>query len=273
MIQIFSRLKKIKCLILISTLFTKTITATERYQTIPQASASDLRKKSKTTNLPVKNSQKIKNSKTRSIKEQSSLSQKIGPKTLLQEIKDIQKQINMYTQITFEFEQKVYKSLRKKFTNSKGKALFHKPNHFRWEFINPHKDTWTFNGISFFHIKHETKSYELYSSEHQVGKELLKIVEIIFSSESLLKDYRLLTAKREKNLFLNIRLSPKQKSDMKALELKYHLKNKFIDSIKLEWKRGENYTLINIQKSELKKAKTIKEKLVFLPPASYSKKN
>ena len=194
-------------------------------------------------------------------------------KKTLEELKSIQEQINLYTNISFEFEQKVYKSLRKKFIESQGKASFAKPNHFRWEFKKPRYDEWTYNGAYLFYIEHQKKSYTRYLTSHQVGKELLKIVEMIFSSKTLLDNYDLIEVKRNQKISILITLKPKEKSDISFAQLEYDLQKKFIQKITLNWVKGKNYTIFTIKNSALSKKNLAKEKTSFLPPKSYKGQN
>jgi outer membrane lipoprotein-sorting protein len=141
--------------------------------------------------------------------------------------------------LSIEFQQTRFLKKRQRTANSSGRALFAKPNQFRWILEDP-REEWIFDGSTLVSLDKDGKNATRFKPETAQGRQLLDIMELILNVKSLQDKYRVLDAK-EDGQGSTITLEPKTPSDVSKVETSFKTGEKYLSEITLHFQNG-NYT-------------------------------
>ncbi len=164
----------------------------------------------------------------------------------LSEMREVQSKLSANRFLTINFEQKVYKAMRKRTRSSEGKAYFAKPNKFRWIFKKPSRKEWIYDGNQLINYLPDQKSAIRYSAKAPQAKELRQIVDMVLNLDSLLAKFDLSSAKKKGDL-LSLKIVPKKRLQIEFAELNVDLKDYYISLVRLHF-RGDNHTTFLFKK-------------------------
>jgi outer membrane lipoprotein-sorting protein len=157
--------------------------------------------------------------------------------TLEEDIKTYQSQMGSPDWLRVEFTQESFKSLRQHTTTTKGRALFQKPNRFRWILEAQgvkEEEHWLFDGGSVSHYFPKQNKAQVYPGATGQAKEIENLVDMILNFQTFDKNYRVESLKKEGQDQIQIQLIPKTpKDDLEKVDVSYHLKNQMIQKITL----------------------------------------
>lgn len=139
--------------------------------------------------------------------------------------------------LSLDFTQKIYKSLRKRNIENYGKVYFKKPSYFRWVFRRPQREEWVYNGKSLFHFFPKKSYAHKYSAKAKRGKELRELVDLVLNFQALLKDYKIKSSVQTIES-LNIVLLPKKKLDVEKVALDVNKKKSILEKLILYFVDG-----------------------------------
>ncbi len=185
----------------------------------------------------------------------------------IDELKKMQVKLQESSFLSLNFEQEIYKKLRKKTVKNKGQVYFKKPSSFRWKFQQAEREEWIYNGHTLLHY-FPKKSYAYrYKADAENGKNMKEIVNIILDFESLLRRYEVNSSSREKNQVF-IGLLPKDSSEIVAIQIELNLEKNFIEKIKLNYEGGNHslFTFSDPQRKELKESFNVPDKVKITDP-------
>ena len=206
--------------------------------TTKTSNSSTTIKKKSTTNSPtnVLNNNKNQQKSDDSINKKDSLSSKNNV------IAKYQKQLSHDNDLTLFWQQKQYKSLRKRFTTTSGKGFFKRPNQFVWQ-MQTINQSWVYNGSILYHIEHTDKQAIKYNLSQDRGIDFKRFINLITKFSELSKEYNIQSSQKTDNI-LSLHLVPKTSADLQLVKVKYDIAKKNIDEIRMNF-YGGNYTLIN----------------------------
>ncbi|MFK7873125.1 MAG: outer membrane lipoprotein carrier protein LolA [Oligoflexales bacterium] len=160
----------------------------------------------------------------------------------LQKLKLYGKKLEDKEYVNFEFQQEVYRASRKRTVKSSGRALFAKPNKFRWTFDKPGMGEWIFDGKMLFHHHAEQKKAKSYSLTSGHMHEFKRLVHMVLDTTQLLKEFELRSANEKSGLF-SFFLVPYKKKNMDSLELKYDHNQSYLKEVVMILNGGNTTTL------------------------------
>ena len=165
--------------------------------------------------------------------------------------------------LSVEFTLEIYSAFRKRTRHRSGKALFARPNSFRWTFDDKYGfEEYFFNGSKLSHFKKSENLVVNYNINKGFAKELHQLVEMVLNPDKLLDRYSY-----KKTTEYHITLTPKgpQASDVKEISISLQPPNKrFVASIGIYY-QDENKSTYRFTKQQSKK-KISKKSFVFANP-------
>jgi outer membrane lipoprotein-sorting protein len=169
--------------------------------------------------------------------------------TLSQKLDNIYNNIEQFKAMSLNFNQKTFRKLRKRISQSSGSAYFIKPNKFIWKYHTPVKDTWIFDGSRFLSWTQGEKFALEYPQGSNKGKELRQVMNMVLNFKEVKKDYQVeIIPHKQKN---KNPLNPPQKTTL--LLTPKNSQTKFFTSIETL-----TVTLEKNKKSSTHKIKSIK---------------
>jgi outer membrane lipoprotein-sorting protein len=162
------------------------------------------------------------------------------------EIEELQKKLQSGKELTVEFTQTIYRSMRKKTSQRKGKGYFSKPDMFHWALHAPANEEWIYNGKFLAHHLPAKKSVYKYSPAAAKGKDLQILIDMVLNFSTLFNQYQLQSAD-QKGSIVRMQLKPKNDGEIVLTEITLDTDKNFISEIKLNM-RGGNYTLFQFAK-------------------------
>lgn len=158
----------------------------------------------------------------------------------LAEMKRLQASVQSQKRLHVDVKQSRYLALRKRFTETKGEAFFEKPNKFRWITDEPNQH-WIFDGSRLFRLSPDKGQALKFSSLDGPGKQLHDLVDMVLSFDKLLASYQFVAAEQLGD-YAHVSLKPKAKNNLKMVDLKISLKQKFVEEAKLSFD-GDSHTV------------------------------
>ena len=151
----------------------------------------------------------------------------------VEELRAFQAKMKSSDALTVDFVQTKYSGLRGKSTRREGKALFVKPNLFKWMLQTPSKEFKIYDGKSFYDFSPDTATAKRYAPNGAQAQELRQVIDLVLNVDTLLKRYDLVKAEEVGDL-IKIRLSPKAPGDLVGIELHFAQKEEFISYLKMD---------------------------------------
>lgn len=150
--------------------------------------------------------------------------------------------------LTVDFEQIVYKDLRKRKTHRSGSAFFSKPYSFRWNFNNKSRgrEIFYFNGKILSHFQESEKLVTHYRANSGIARDLTDIVQLVLDPSKLFNRYHITRANltgSSKEEVLEAQLEPRAALaiDIEAIHVKASIEKHYIQDIKIVY-MNKNYT-------------------------------
>ena len=169
----------------------------------------------------------------------------------LDDLRAVQAKVKSADSLTIDFVQTKAGGLRGKKTVREGRAMFAKPNLFKWMLETPSKDYWIFNGKELYNYLPDSNSAARFSPTGPKTHELSQIVDLVLNFDTLLKRYDLVKAESDGDL-VKIDLKPKIESDIVGVELHLSQKDSVLTMMKLVMK--SDVTLTHEFKNPVRKA-------------------
>jgi len=162
------------------------------------------------------------------------LSQGASAKYLtVDELRELQGKMKSSDALTVDFVQTKFSGLRGKSTKREGKAIFVKPNLFKWMLQTPTKEFKIYDGKSFYDFNPDTNTARRYAPNGAQSQELRQVIDLVLNFDSLLKRYDLVSAEESGDL-IKIQLKPKTPGDVAGIELHLAKKEEFISFLKMD---------------------------------------
>lgn len=161
-----------------------------------------------------------------------------------QKLRKIQKKFSEKKQLHVQFEQILYKSLRKSTTKSRGEAFFStgKIDQFHWKLTSPSQIEWIYNGRSLYNYNPKERSAIKYDERLSKGREIRQIIDMVLKFDTLLNFYQLIGYKEVSSKALELQLKPKRKSDLRKVSLSLDLSKAYISKIVLLFQQKNSTT-------------------------------
>lgn len=206
---------------------------------------------------------KEKNTKAASTVETSSTKVKVS----IPELRKMQMKLQDYRFLSLNFEQTVYKNLRKKTVKNNGQVYFKKPSSFHWKFSQEDKEEWIFDGTTLLNY-FPSKSYAYrYKATAAIGKNLREVVSMVLDFDALLKRYDVDSSSREKKLVV-LGLLPKISGEITKVQLTLDVEKNYLKEVKLDFEGG-NYSIFafsNPKRVEVKDSFSVSPKVKITDP-------
>lgn len=185
----------------------------------------------------------------------------------LPELRKIQLKLQSYNFLSLNFEQTIFKKLRKKTLKNNGEVYFKKPDSFRWKFTKTDQEEWIYDGQTLLHYFPKSSKAYRYKSYAAKGKNLKEIVNIVLDFDSLLKRYNVTSSDRDKNI-VSLSLSPKETGEITQVQLTLDVDKNFIRKIVLDFDGGNQSSFVfsTPNRQEKKDAFSLSSKVKILDP-------
>ena len=157
------------------------------------------------------------------------------------ELRKMQSKMKAYDSLSVDFVQTRYTDLRQKSTHREGRALFAKPNLFRWMLETPKREYKIFDGKSFYDYDPEGNTAKRFATNDQQSHELNQMIDLILNFDSLLKRYDVVKADEDGDL-IKVHLKPKVAGDVSSIELHFAQKEQFVSYLKMVLKNKNSLT-------------------------------
>jgi outer membrane lipoprotein-sorting protein len=157
----------------------------------------------------------------------------LGKDLSVEELRAAQSKMKSSDALTVDFVQTKYSGLRGKSTRREGRALFVKPNLFKWMLQTPSKEFKIYDGKSFYDFSPDAATAKRYAPNGAQAQELRQVIDLVLNVDTLLKRYDLVKAEEVGDL-IKIRLSPKSPGDLVGIELHFAKKEEFISYLKMD---------------------------------------
>lgn len=132
------------------------------------------------------------------------------------ELRDLQQKMKSATQLSVEFSQIKTTSIRPDVpSKSSGKAVFAKPNKFRWEIG---KTTLVFDGSDLYSLNSVDKSASKFGAASDRFQEIQEVIDLVLDFDSLLKKYDLVDSSKVGEV-VKLQLKPKKPGAIKEVEV------------------------------------------------------
>ena len=151
----------------------------------------------------------------------------------VEELRAFQAKMKSSDALTVDFVQTKYSGLRGKSTRREGRAVFVKPNLFKWMLQTPSKEFKIYDGKSFYDYSPDTATAKRYAPNGAQAQELRQVIDLVLNVDTLLKRYELVKAEEAGDL-IKIQLRPKTPGDLVGIELHFAQKEEFISYLKMD---------------------------------------
>lgn len=194
-------------------------------------------------------------------------SQSNALKVSIPELRKLQLKLQEHKYLSMDFEQIIFKKLRKKTSKNKGEVHFRKPDSFHWKFSQADHEEWIYDGKTLFHYFPKKNIATRYKAQAAKGKNLREIVSIVLDFDSLLKRYSVVSSSQDKDL-VKISLKPKDHGEISQVQLSLDTKLNYMREVKLNFEGGNHSTFAfsNPKHSEIKNTFSIPAPTKILDP-------
>lgn len=155
----------------------------------------------------------------------------------LEEVKAMQSKVKGADTLAVDFVQTTQTRMAadrgKKPRSRDGKAVFAKPDKFKWMLETPTQEYKLYDGKDFFDYDPASQSAVKYSPTGPRAHDIRQVVDLVLNIDTLLKRYDLVKAEESEGV-ARIELKPKAASDVTGIELHMAAKDGFISYLKLE---------------------------------------
>jgi outer membrane lipoprotein carrier protein len=170
-----------------------------------------------------------------------------------------------FEKLSVEFEQKTYKAVRKKTLRRKGRALFAKPNKFRWIYESPDQEELVFDGATLWRYFPEEKQASRFAEASGAVGEIETIVAMVLDPDKLNKRYIVSTqTKAADKGTLELMMKPRKgvKNQIKSIKLSFNPKGLIVSIMMLYQSANSTTVVFSNHKTKFDLAA-----LKFTPPA------
>ena len=170
-----------------------------------------------------------------------------------------------FEKLSVEFEQKTYKAVRKKTLRRKGRALFAKPNKFRWVYESPDQEELIFDGGTLWRYFPEEKQASRFAEASGAVGEIETIVAMVLDPDKLSKRYVVSTqSKTADKGSLEMTMKPRKgfKKQIKSIKLVFNPKGLIVSVMMLYESANSTTVAFSSHKTQFDLAA-----LKFTPPA------
>jgi outer membrane lipoprotein-sorting protein len=152
-----------------------------------------------------------------------------------------QGKIKNISELSLDFTQSIFRSLRKKTSLTYGVVYFKKPNQFHWMLTKPKISQWLFDGVSLVHHEAGEMAASRYPGGSSKAQELGQVVDMVLNFNRLMQNYNIASAKEEHSSIFMELLPKVSQSELEKAFLEYDQKTEYIKKIQLFFK-GNNHT-------------------------------
>jgi outer membrane lipoprotein-sorting protein len=135
--------------------------------------------------------------------------------------REYKKMFRSIEHMTVDFDQIIYKSLRKRKISRKGIAYFSKPSMFRWDFSDKGQgiEEFYFDGNQLTHFREGEKLVTHYKAGTGIASELSEVVDLVLDPVKLFNRYQVEKITKTKEQDAEVRLVPRAalSSDIEAI--------------------------------------------------------
>ena len=150
-----------------------------------------------------------------------------------EDLRTLQSKLKSGDFLAVDFQQTKTTPMRGKKTKRDGKAIFAKPDKFKWMLETPKQEYKIYDGKDFYDYEPSTKSAVRFSATGPNAYELKQIVDLVLNFDTLLKRYDVVKADEDKGI-VSVTLKPKVENEITGVGLKLDLKDSFISYLKFE---------------------------------------
>ena len=152
----------------------------------------------------------------------------------LEELRKIQSKLKTSEFLSVELRQTKTSATRpNKPVTMKGKAIFSKPDRFRWTLGDPINEETIFTGKEMYKIRTVEKVGVRYPASGNESLELRRVVDLVLNMEALLDRYEVLTAEKTGDI-VRVSMKPKVAQDIARVNFVLDLKANYISALDLE---------------------------------------
>lgn len=163
----------------------------------------------------------------------------VAKEITVDELRAVQGKLKAHDNLSVDFVQSSFKTMRKKTTKREGKALFSKSGKFKWMLETPTKEYKIYDGKDFYDYDPASKSAAKYSPTGPRSYELRQIVDLVLNFDTLLKRYDLKKAEQDGDT-VKIVIAPKTDTEITTVDLHLDTKDGYISFLKLNMKNGNH---------------------------------
>lgn len=172
-----------------------------------------------------------------------------SPRTLAADVtkddlKTIEQKLQSRDAFEVTFSQIIKTGLRKRESSSRGRAVFGRPNLFRWILEYPTKQEMVFNGQHLVQYDVDAKAATRLAPTTDKRRELEEVIAAATSVEVLLMKYDLEKSEKEPSGLIVLHLKPKHpEQGIKGIVLKVSTVQNFVEVVKLDFSNGSTNTI------------------------------
>jgi len=159
----------------------------------------------------------------------------------LDQLRALQSQMKSSDCLTVDFVQTNHTALRGRNIVRHGKAMFNKPDLFKWMLETPVQEYKIYDGKYFYDYNPTAKSAVRYAPTGSNARALKQVVDLVLNFDSLLKHYDLVRADETGDV-VTVELKPKTETDITKVELHLSKKESFISYLKLDFHNKSSLT-------------------------------
>lgn len=148
------------------------------------------------------------------------------------QLREIQAKMKGDDTLTVDFVQTRVTGLRGKMIKRDGRAVFVKPNLFKWMLETPKKEFKIYDGKYFYDYSPDTNSAVRISPSGPQAAELRQIIDLVLNFDTLLRRYDLVKADQTGSK-VDVQLKPKTEGDITAVELVLDTDQDFVARLKM----------------------------------------
>ncbi|TWW10351.1 hypothetical protein E3A20_06880 [Planctomyces bekefii] len=158
------------------------------------------------------------------------------------EVRDLQAKMKSSDFLTVDMVQTRVSTFRgEKKSVRTGKAIFAKPDRFKWMLETPVQEYKIFDGKACYDYRPAEKSAQKYTATGPVFHDLMSIVDLVQNFDSLLKRYELIKAESDEGV-VTVDLKPKLEGEVVGVTLKLSLKDSYMTYLRMDLKRKNSLT-------------------------------
>lgn len=150
------------------------------------------------------------------------------------ELRSVQKKLKSADQVSVAIKQiKTSATRPNKPVVADGRAIFAKPDKFRWSLGEPINEETIFNGSEMIKVRPTEKVGIRYPAKGSESLELRRVVDLVLNLEALLDRYDLVSAERKKDL-ISVVLKPKVPQDIAQLSFTLNTTANFMSNLEMQ---------------------------------------